>query len=42
MRQAYAANSLGEGKGVAGLGILAHEKSHSGYAISDKAPSLSV
>lgn len=42
MSQAYAANSLGEGKGVTGLGILAHEKSHSGYVISDKAPSLSV
>lgn len=42
MRQAYAANSLGEGKGVAGLGILAHEKSLSGYVISDKAPNLSV
>lgn len=42
MRQADAANGLGGGEGVAGLGILVHGKSHSGYVISDKAPNLSV
>lgn len=42
MRQADAASSLGVGEGIAGLGILAHGKSHSGYVISNKAPNLSV
>lgn len=42
MRHADAASSLGGGEGIAGLGILAHGKSHSGYVISNKAPNLSV